>query len=114
MRKKDVFGGTPNTAVETTVSPPGWGCSPFRGAYAPRVWQSAPSPTASPLAIKNGEDAKMWPAKAPATTRETEQHKRGPRGGLVACAPQAKAISSLSEDLGVISAVIVTCDNVRI
>jgi hypothetical protein len=58
----------------------------------PRVSQLAPSPTASAHTIGNGEDAGMWPAGAPATTRETEQHKRGPRGGLGARAPRRQTI----------------------
>jgi hypothetical protein len=43
--------------------------SQFRGARAPRVLQSAPSPTASAPATECGEATKMWPAGAPATTR---------------------------------------------
>ena len=36
----------------------------------PRVWQSAPPPTASAHPIGRKEDAKMWSAGAPTTTRE--------------------------------------------
>jgi hypothetical protein len=36
----------------------------------PRVWQSAPTPTASAHTIGSKEDAKTWSAGAPTTTRE--------------------------------------------
>ena len=36
----------------------------------PRVWQLAPAPTASAHSIGSGEEAKMWSAGAPTTTRE--------------------------------------------
>src|SRR5580693_4883518 len=43
---------------------------PRRGEHTrPRVLQSAPSPTVSARSMTSGEDAKMWSARAPTTTR---------------------------------------------
>src|SRR5580658_7941949 len=48
----------------------------------PRVWQSAPSPTASAHPIGSKEDARKWSAGAPTTAREG------------ACAPQTADVPS--------------------
>jgi hypothetical protein len=62
--------------------------SAARGEHSPRVWHSAPTPTASVPSIGSREDAKMWSAGAPTTTREAR------------VVPQTAAVPSLGEDLG--------------
>jgi prepilin-type N-terminal cleavage/methylation domain-containing protein len=57
-------------------------------AHAPRMWQSAPSPTASACSMRSGVGAKMWPAGAPATTHEAR------------VLPQARAVRSLGANSG--------------
>ena len=61
------------------------------GAHSPRVSWSAPSPTTSLHFLLLLLESRKQSARAPTATRETEQHKSGPRGGLGAYAPRNQA-----------------------